>query len=154
MVKEITAYLCEKCGYYSLNKEEIEKHEKKSITGINNSLDGLIFRDPLSNYKVIRRVQQVNANHKALYTRDAYTNKLKKYKFNSIRLCFPQPAFTSDDTIHFEMSGIKESQIVAYELPEAEFQRVSRKLKSKYPSIYKDISFKRTSKYLWHPKSQ
>jgi hypothetical protein len=165
MVKEITAYLCEKCGYYSPDKKEIEKHEKKPVTGIDKSIDGLVFKTYYPSYNVIRRTNLVDGAHDVLYIADRYYKKsLNKYRpikssaesMSLVRLLIgnkPIGYFDAQDILHYDLYGVHGEKL-GTGLSAREFKIVTKKLRLKYPELYGNLKFKRESKHLWFPKSQ
>ena len=148
MVKKIPTYVCEKCGYYDLNREKIEKHKKKPITGVCASLDGLIvrFHAYKKDISVFRRVRQgitANGKHEALYTWDNYKGKglAKEYKdFKEmqeinvlVEKTFGPAHFTASNIKGSTLYGGKSENIYKqyHELSTQEFGRVRKLLKKK-----------------------
>ncbi len=160
-MKQVPAYVCEKCGFYKLgekNAPEVQKHERMPTTGRCNSLDGLLVKiGNEQNYLVVRRTPQLSRMHEALYDWESYTRKdlkqrkdtnLPKELEDSLRRICPI-SFTAGYIVDSVLyTNHQENSYKAYtELPPREFQRVSAKLREKYPDLYANTTFKRELKY-------
>jgi hypothetical protein len=158
-MKQIPAYVCEKCGFYKLgekNAPEVQKHERIPTTGICNSLDGLLVKiGNEQNYLVVRRIQRLSHRHEALYECESYTGKGMKQRKTNLpkeleeRLVIICPDHTASHMVGTVLyTNHQENSYKAYtELPPREFQRVSAKLRKKYPDLYANTTFKRELKY-------
>ena len=166
MVKPATAYICEKCGHYDFNKHKVMMHERKPITGVCDSLDGLVVSfDPTGrDISVFREADGygVNLNHEKLYIWDNYVvgrnsiktedeaspllSKLREKTQKVLDALGGGKGFTADKIKGTTLyGGHSENTYRHYhELSAREFGKVCRLLKEKFPELYSGIEFKRT----------
>lgn len=160
-MKQIPAYVCEKCLYYELGEEnalKVRAHERMPTTGICNSLDGLIVKTGFEqNYMVFRRAPLLSPQHEALYHWKTYRRQnlepkdspfLIKMEESFHRIC-NYKGLTAEYIVGAVLhDGKSENTYKIYnELSEREFQRVAKKLKQMYPKLYASIEFKREPKF-------
>ena len=129
MVKEIKAYQCEKCGYYSADKKKVEEHEKKRITGVDNSIDGLIAKN-YSQYLVFYKKSNLTIDHEALYSFNGYDQKSLRStdiytREEGEKLFGFLPGLTLKNILR-DPIHIYDSSRQMRRLSKAEFQRVSK----------------------------
>jgi len=168
-MKQVPAYVCEKCGYSALGEEnaaKVREHERIPTTAKCNSLDGLIVKTGREqDYSVFRQVSIFSPKHEALYTWESYLKQNLKEKKSglpraiegSLSRIFPNWSFTARDIIGTVLySGKSENTYKDYtELSEAEFQGIITRLKQMYPTRYTNTKFKRKLKYdrqVYHSK--
>jgi hypothetical protein len=142
MVNENIIYGCKKCGITGI-KKAIEEHEKTRTTGICKSLDGLVVRVGYEdNYAVITKADCISrGNHKALYNYETYEKRGLKHLESDMKTARLIVG------INLTLSHSENDYKDYTELSTAEFMKVTRRLKKKYPELYMGKKFNRILKY-------
>lgn len=164
----VNLYVCEKCGYYNIddkNAQEVREHEAKPITGICPSLDGLIVKKGYKqDYLVFRRLPLASFKHEALYAWECYLRQSLAQESSGL----PKELEESLDKLLSSM-GVRDGSTAAHivdavlhtsgsesgperfkdydQLTDKEFQRVTSRLRRKYPDKYAKTEFKQELKY-------
>ena len=155
MVKEVPAYVCEKCGYYKVgenNRFSVIDHEHIPVTGRSNSIDGLVgILGGGDNISVFRRFG-LNQKHEILYSWNNYSRKgldWEKRAFpedleRQLSKIFPTRGFTAAYIKGAVLIDPNRGYREFRELSEREFSSVCKGLKKKYQDLYENTKFKRT----------
>jgi hypothetical protein len=139
MVLKKDAYICEKCGYYEIGRDErntVKEHEAIPERGNESLLEGLIVRwVGGKKISVFGKLNRLSQNHEALYNYMTYDQSLEPCSDDKIKIPkFIGGGFTAQeiiyDTLHYRDLWRAEA------LPPSVFKSVRAGLMRKYPSFY------------------